>query len=305
MISWRIVLNALGLVVASHLAAGSNTKAQHPHPVSKRGSKSIMQWDFNTISTCTEWYDNYEGLSCKEVRDWRYAISPEDFLRWNPSITLDCGNWRELAYCVDVESERTSSSTASSTLRTTSTTVAPIPTRKPELLGWEPLGCYVDDETLHNHTTKAGGGGLTVTECEAACFADGFEYAGVKGGADCWCGGFVGNSWTENQGDCNIPCPGNAAQTCGGVSVFNVFEAKTRDTLPPLSSTRIDSSISGSSTTAGNTISTTSASFTTNAASMASPTQAESSGMGRSQLADSTVAWLAVAALTAFRLHTL
>ena len=262
-----------------------------------------MQWDFNTISTCTEWYDNYEGLSCKEVRDWRFAIRPEDFSRWNPSITLGCGNWKELAYCVGVDSERTSSSTSRPAQRTMSTwtgsSTTPTPTNKPELLGWEPLGCYVDDETLHNHTTKAGGSTLTVTECEAVCFADGFEYAGVKGGSDCWCGSFVGNSWTEDQHDCNMPCPGDPAQICGGDSVFNVFEARTKDTLPPLSSSKTELFTTGSPATPSDTISATSTPPGANAVSASpEPSQAESSGTRMEQL---SAAWIAAAVWIAVR----
>lgn len=230
------------------------SNAQQAHQLDKRGEKPAMQWDLNTIGTCSYWYDNYEGLTCKEVRDWKFAISPADFSRWNPSITLDCGNWQALSYCVEVKSEQTSSRTSSTSLtspRTSST--APMATRKPELLGWEPLGCYVDDGTLHNHTTKAGGDRLTVSECETACFADNFEYAGVKAGRDCWCGTYVGNSWTENQNDCSIPCPGDAAQICGGVSVFNIFEAKTKGTLPPLSTTTAAASSSNSSSGSSST----------------------------------------------------
>lgn len=43
----------------------------------------------------------------------------------------------------------------------------------------------------------------------------------------------MGNSWTTNQGDCNVFYTGNSSQICGGKSVFNVFEAQTKDTLPP------------------------------------------------------------------------
>jgi len=234
----QLAVVCIGAVTIPCQVMASNT--QHAHLLYKRGDQPAGQWDLNTIVTCTFWYDNYEGLTCKEVRDWMFAISPAGFSRWNPSITLDCGNWQALSYCVEVKSERTSSraSPTSSATSTTSNT-APTATRKPELLGWEPLGCYVDDSTLHNHTTKAGGDRLTVSQCEAVCFSDNFEYAGVKAGRDCWCGTFVGNSWTENQNDCNIPCPGDAAQICGGASVFNIFEAKTKDTLPPLSTASV------------------------------------------------------------------
>lgn len=57
--------------------------------------------------------------------------------------------------------------------------------------------------------------------------------AGLEAGTECCCGNEVTNEWTENQGDCNIPCPGNATQICGGASVFNVFEAETQNTLRP------------------------------------------------------------------------
>jgi len=42
----------------------------------------------DTISTCTEWYDNSGDYSCTKVRDV-LGISPANFTRWNPSVTLD------------------------------------------------------------------------------------------------------------------------------------------------------------------------------------------------------------------------
>jgi hypothetical protein len=252
----QLALACMGAAMIPHQVVASG--AQHAHQqLQKRGLQPLMSWDLNTIKTCTYWYDNDRGIPCQEVRDLFYAISPADFSRWNPSITLDCGNWGAHSYCVEVKSEQTSSSTSSTPSATSTTTSAtPTATRKPELLGWEPLGCYVDNQTLFNHTTKAGGKQLTVDACEAACFSDDFEYAGVKAGQDCWCGTFVGNSWTENQDDCNMPCPGNASEICGGASVFNVFAAKTKNTLPPISTTWSDAPYTPISTTTTKTTST-------------------------------------------------
>lgn len=197
-------------------------------------SQPQMQYDPKTISTCTWWYDNYRGDTCQAIRDWTYAISPEDFTRWNPSVGLDCSNWQQLSYCVQApgQSTSTSSSSVSSTIAS-STTRSPTASPSPVLSGWNDLGCYVDANTLSNKTDKAGGASLTVDKCEAACFGGGYMYAGVETGTDCWCGHFVAASWTANQTDCNIPCGGNKTQTCGGKSVLNVFEAKTKDALPP------------------------------------------------------------------------
>lgn len=197
-------------------------------------STPSMQFDSKTIAGCTWWYDNWEGQTCQSIRDWRYGISAADFTRWNPSVGLDCSNWQQLSYCVQVAGEVKSSSIApSSTKPVSSTLPSATPTPGMVLTGWNSLGCYVDANTLSNKTSKAGGTSLTVDTCESACFGDKYQYAGVKAGTDCWCGSFVGSSWTANQTDCNIPCGGNSTQICGGKSVFNVFEAKTKDTLPP------------------------------------------------------------------------
>lgn len=115
------------VAVPSHVTTSFVYQARR---LSKRDTGLNMPYDFDTIKTCTWWYDNHHSLTCK-VRDWMFGISPEDFSRWNPSITLDCGNWEELSYCVvDVESERSPiiTSSTSSARPTTST-------KKPELLG--------------------------------------------------------------------------------------------------------------------------------------------------------------------------
>ncbi|KAF6798887.1 CFEM domain-containing protein [Colletotrichum sojae] len=73
----QLAVRAVALLALVHNAAAS--MAEQRHYISKRYKEPSMPYDFNTIKTCTFWYDNYEGFSCKEIRDWRYAISPEDF----------------------------------------------------------------------------------------------------------------------------------------------------------------------------------------------------------------------------------
>lgn len=59
-----------------------------------------------TIKSCTYWYTNHFDQSCEHSLD----ISPEDFVRWNPSITLDCKNWTEgWSYCLEIRSYANSS----------------------------------------------------------------------------------------------------------------------------------------------------------------------------------------------------
>ncbi|KAH9214800.1 hypothetical protein DL95DRAFT_279973, partial [Leptodontidium sp. 2 PMI_412] len=51
--------------------------------------------------------------------------------------------------------------------------------------------------------------------CQAACTAAGFKYAGLEEGYACFCGNtLTGTASFDSY--CNMPCFGNAAQTCGG-----------------------------------------------------------------------------------------
>ncbi|KAI0446178.1 WSC-domain-containing protein [Xylaria telfairii] len=202
---------------AQQITASSISNMQH---LSKRDAEPNLQWDYNTISTCSRWHDNDFTFTCKEVRDIMFAISPENFSRWNPSITLDCGNWQMLSYCVVVRDEQTPPSSTS-----TSSTPTPTPTAKPELLGWEYQGCYNKTYNSLNHTSNAGGSNLTIERCEASCFSDGFQYVGVKAGTECWCGTSLSNQWAN---DCNKACSGNSSETCGGSDSFNVFSARVK-----------------------------------------------------------------------------
>ncbi|KAI8722845.1 WSC domain-containing protein [Fusarium sp. LHS14.1] len=58
-----------------------------------------LPYDRNTIHSCLEWYDNDEGKTCEQVRDY-FKITPEQFFEWNPSIGLDCKPWKLQSYCI-------------------------------------------------------------------------------------------------------------------------------------------------------------------------------------------------------------
>ena len=68
--------------------------------------------------------------------------------------------------------------------------------------------------------------------CERRCM--GYEYAGVQGGTQCWCGhekpkyeGDDSNDPLLPPADCKLKCPANPNQECGGPSnkmnVFRIF----------------------------------------------------------------------------------
>lgn len=239
-------------------------------------SEPWMEWDPKTIADCTWWWDNYDRQwSCTEVRDVEYRISPDDFHRWNPSITVDCGNWNlTQSYCVVVESERkpTTSTSLPTVVEATTSVISP---PRPTPTAWEALGCFVHDpqKPVFNQSILEGSADLTIEKCENACWSAGFNFAGLKGGLDCLCADFAGVISTKNQSDCNSPCPGDPAEACGGSTAVNAFMGQTRESWK--ASTGMPSSVATSLSSPA------SVTATTSSASTPGPSQASIQGWRR------------------------
>ncbi|KAH7635588.1 hypothetical protein B0T09DRAFT_298276 [Sordaria sp. MPI-SDFR-AT-0083] len=71
----------------------------------RRGEAPGLPFDPKTTMYCTYWYDNDGSLDCEWVPD-SWSIEMKDFLRWNPSLTANCGNFIEgRSYCVEAYGE--------------------------------------------------------------------------------------------------------------------------------------------------------------------------------------------------------
>jgi hypothetical protein len=221
----KATLLSLTALATLHLSTASPTPGLYADP--------------NTIASCVEWYDNTEGLTCKELRDY-FTTTPEQFTEWNPSVSLDCEPWNEWqSYCI-VTQERlddtasslsarlSASATSTATSTSSTTTLGPSPT------AWSELGCYFDDPShlpLLESRVSANDESLTIGKCQDACYRAAYQFAGVKGGNECWCSPFVGGEWADDQEDCNLPCTGDEGEVCGGDETVNVFEAEYDDDL--------------------------------------------------------------------------
>ena len=68
----------------------------------------------------------------------------------------------------------------------------------------------------------------TPASCTAQCAAQGFSFAGIEYGDECYCGtGFQGNTVppAANPSECNMPCTGNSAINCGGAWRMQIYSA--------------------------------------------------------------------------------
>ncbi|GAW04985.1 copper radical oxidase [Lentinula edodes] len=66
---------------------------------------------------------------------------------------------------------------------------------------------------------------MTPAECIWYCSANNWSYAGVEYGGECWCDEYlhqVGFQETASS-NCDMPCNGDATQTCGGPNLIDVY----------------------------------------------------------------------------------
>jgi len=97
-----------------------------------------------------------------------------------------------------------------------------------ELEGYyaSPVGCFEDDylgvrffadsQTVFTNTN-------TPERCALFCHTQGHVYAGVEFGVECFCGTSLGEKPRVDDFRCNMPCSGDATQTCGAGNIIQVY----------------------------------------------------------------------------------
>ncbi|PWN98003.1 WSC-domain-containing protein, partial [Tilletiopsis washingtonensis] len=99
------------------------------------------------------------------------------------------------------------------------------------------LGCFKDvvsQRAMNDYVFT--GTDMTTEKCQQGCSIRGYQYSGTEWSTECYCSKAAPTTTATN---CNMPCGGNAAQTCGGSVALSV----TRD---PNAGTTSGSSGSGS-----------------------------------------------------------
>ena len=90
------------------------------------------------------------------------------------------------------------------------------------------MGCYneMEDEHLSYNASPSGHSSLTPNKCQYMCRNQGYRYAGVRSGNECWCGNSEKLGELRPEWECNTPCTGDANQNCGGLLRQNVYQVK-------------------------------------------------------------------------------
>lgn len=82
------------------------------------------------------------------------------------------------------------------------------------------LGCYTDTSTRALPVNLLWNG-ATVEACISIAKTQGFKYAGVQYGTQCFAGDVLG--YTEVPQDCDMPCQSDPQEICGGVWANSVY----------------------------------------------------------------------------------
>ncbi|KAK1977594.1 WSC domain-containing protein [Colletotrichum cereale] len=89
------------------------------------------------------------------------------------------------------------------------------------------IGCYSDHPGARALTSSIHlSGGMRVSDCITASASQGYEYAGVEFGSECFCGSSIQNGAALIAAEsCNIPCTADKTQYCGGAGALNIYKS--------------------------------------------------------------------------------
>ncbi|KAH9927682.1 copper radical oxidase [Fomitopsis serialis] len=110
----------------------------------------------------------------------------------------------------------------------------------PDLPGnWTAEGCYTDNTGSRTLTgpSYTDTSNMTVESCISFCSdqSTSYVYAGVEYAQECYCGNAFSNGGTQAPAtDCDVPCTGNAEETCGAGNRLNVYWSGVQPPAPPI-----------------------------------------------------------------------
>ncbi|KAF9049496.1 copper radical oxidase with WSC domains [Hymenopellis radicata] len=107
---------------------------------------------------------------------------------------------------------------------------------------WTSVGCYTDVAGVRtlSASTYTDTKNMTVGNCISFCENQDYIYAGVEFSQECYCGNTINIDDTNATAtDCNMPCTGNALETCGAGGRLNLFWSGATPPPPPVTSPKV------------------------------------------------------------------
>ncbi|KAJ7186433.1 copper radical oxidase [Mycena filopes] len=101
---------------------------------------------------------------------------------------------------------------------------------------WSSVGCYTDSAAARTLSALATADvvNMTVENCIDFCDSKQFVFAGVEFMQECYCDDFIEPTGTTTPlTDCDLPCTGDADESCGGPNRLNIFWSGVTPPPPP------------------------------------------------------------------------
>lgn len=108
--------------------------------------------------------------------------------------------------------------TITSASTTASASITPAPVADSATFTY--VGCLGSSDGFSSFVLDSQSAAMDVDVCTSECSASGATYAGLFN-TECYCSEILNDATTgtdQATGVCNIPCPGDASQTCGGLA---------------------------------------------------------------------------------------
>ncbi|XP_077989192.1 uncharacterized protein LOC144443540 [Glandiceps talaboti] len=96
------------------------------------------------------------------------------------------------------------------------------------------IGCYKDaDDVGMCEDMFEDCDALTIDDCVQYCRRLGHPQAALFSGNQCWCGELSSQALKAPNSECDVPCPGNANEKCGGTFALSVYSSESTTKAPP------------------------------------------------------------------------
>ncbi|KAE8454316.1 hypothetical protein EG329_005241 [Mollisiaceae sp. DMI_Dod_QoI] len=97
------------------------------------------------------------------------------------------------------------------------------------------LGCYKEATQGRALSVQYNLNTPTVKNCVDQCATNGYTYAGLEYGGECWCGNTLAStSVSASASSCSMACNGNGTEFCGAGGYLNLY-VKNGSYVPPVS----------------------------------------------------------------------
>eukprot|EP01064_Diplonema_japonicum_P020620 TRINITY_DN3021_c4_g1_i2.p1 TRINITY_DN3021_c4_g1~~TRINITY_DN3021_c4_g1_i2.p1 ORF type:complete len:680 (+),score=221.43 TRINITY_DN3021_c4_g1_i2:98-2137(+) len=198
-----------------------------PMFLTEQAGKGTAETPAECVSTCTDMEYDYAGLL--EGKECWCGHGTEKSVK---TATAECD-----MQCSGDSGERCGGRSRLSLYSLQGTVEEEEEKKKQEATPLLRVGCFKEKETAKVLNRLAySSGSNTAEECVSACLWNGFQYAGVEAGEECWCGDGVAGAERTATTECDLPCPGDESQWCGDGHrslVFATDKSKAAPTTAP------------------------------------------------------------------------